>query len=201
MANQDRVALYLFEIACVAYWLRNRERARDLLDAGDHAVFRQQAVLFFGAAPAGTDTHDYILELQDAVRTQRSFFRWLDARTVIMGGVSFSGKSLVRRAKLRSLYLADEGFAKAHPQYFLPDGDLTPLPNVQIFDHFATWTMREHPGWTTLRDIDNHCRSQKQWKPPAWVAVFFDRIFPPIVAVLFAAAIQVAIRVFLFPLE
>ena len=197
MANQDRVALYLFEIACVAYWLRNRERARDLLDAGDHAVFRQQAVLFFGAAPAGTDTHDYILELQDAVRTQRSFFRWLDARTVIMGGVSFSGKSLVRRAKQRTLYLADEGFARAHPQYFLPDGDLTPLPNVQIFHDFATWTMSEHPGWTTLRDIDNHCRSQKQWKPPAWVAVFFDRIFPQIVAILFAAAI----RVLLFPLE
>ena len=191
---------YLREIACVAFMLWDRERLRGWSKSGDHAGFEQQAVQSFGDAPAGEDREAYIQELKKAVQTQKNFFERLNkADTVTVQGLPFCGKSLVRRAKQRALFLADEGFATAHPDYF-PDGDYSsmfPGRNGELFDAFAAWTMREHPGWTTLRDIDNHCRSQKQWKPPAWVAVFFDRIFPQIVAILFTAAI----RVLLFPLE
>ena len=171
MANQGRVPQYLREIACVAYLLRNRERARDLLDAGDHAAFRQQAVRFFGPAPANVDPQDYIAGLQDAVRTQKSFFEWLDAWTVFPGGVSFSGQSLARRrAKLRTLFLADEDFATAHRQYFI-GGNIYAGPNGELFDAFATWTMREHPGWTTLSDIEKHCNRKEPWEPPVHMIV------------------------------
>ena len=170
MAGHSRVPQYLREIACVAYLLRNRERARDLLDAGDHAAFRQQAVRFFGPAPANVDPQDYIAGLQDAVRTQKSFFEWLDAWTVFPGGVSFSGQSLARRrAKLRTLFLADEDFATAHRQYFI-GGNIYAGPNGELFDAFATWTMREHPGWTTLSDIEKHCNRKEPWEAPEWVS-------------------------------
>ena len=192
MANQGRVPQYLREIACVAYLLRNRERARDLLDAGDHAAFRQQAVRFFGPAPANVDPQDYIAELQDAVRTQKSFFEWLDAWTVFPGGVSFSGQSLARRrAKLRTLFLADEDFATAHRQYFI-GGNIYAGPNGELFDAFATWTMREHPGWTTLSDIEKHCNRKEPWEAPAWVL----DMLPPIVALVVAAALFVFVLPF-----
>ena len=86
---------------------------------------------------------------------------------------------------------ADHSFATAHPQYF-PGGNIYPGPNGELFDAFADWTMREHPGWTTLRDIDDHCGRREPWEAPAWVL----DMLPPIVALVVAAALFV----FVFPL-
>ena len=109
-----RVQQRLREMACVAFLLRNRERAVDLLDAGDHATFRQQAVQFFGPAPANVDPQDYIAELQTAVQTQKSFYVFLSKYCLTVGGVTdltIRGVSDARRAKQRKnfLFLAKEG--------------------------------------------------------------------------------------------
>ena len=108
MANQGRVRQRLREMACVAFLLRNRERAVDLLDAGDHATFRQQAVQFFGPAPANVDPQDYIAELQTAVQTQKSFYVFLSKYCLTVGGVTdltIRGVSDARRAKQRKNFL------------------------------------------------------------------------------------------------
>ena len=189
-----RVQQRLREMACVAFLLRNRERMKELLDAGDHAAFRQQAVQFFGAAPADVDAQDYILKLEADFRTQKNFFRRLNkAPTVTVQGMPISGRWDSRRARQRKnfLFLAKEGadenfhsFATAFPEYFDPDGDLKPGPHNQLFYDFAEWTMREHPGWTTLRDIDDHCRQLEK----------------PTVPMIFTFVVVAAFVVFLFPL-
>ena len=79
MANAGRVHQRLREMAGVAYALGERERLSDLLDAGDHTAFRQQAVRFFGAAPADVDPQDYILKLEADFKTQKSFYARLNA--------------------------------------------------------------------------------------------------------------------------
>ena len=146
-----RVQQRLREMAGVAYSLAERERLSDMAYFGDHATFRQQAVQFFGAAPANMNQQDYILELHDAVQTQKSFYARLNAGPVTVRGMPISGRWDARRAKQRKNFLflaregADDSFAAAHSQYFLRDGDLDPGPNGELFDDFATWTMREHP--------------------------------------------------------
>tara|TARA_B100000459_G_C8559609_1_gene193372 strand:+ start:237 stop:938 length:702 start_codon:yes stop_codon:yes gene_type:complete len=185
MAVQQR----LREMAGVACMLRNREVLRDLLHAGNHAAFAQRAVQFFGAAPAGVDSRAYISELQTAVQTQRSFYERMNAGNVVtVQGMQISGRWDARRAKQRRNFLflaregADDSFATAHRQYF--DPDLNPGPNGELFDDFAEWTMREHPGWTTLRDIDDHCRQLEK----------------PTVPMIFTFVVVAAFVVFLFPL-
>ena len=167
-----RVQQRLREMACVAYLLRNRERMKELLDAGDHAAFAQQAPQLFGA---GVN----IPQLVTAVQTQTSFYVWLSMRIYNVGGVTgvtIRGVSDARRAKQRRNFLflahegADDSFATAHPQYFLPDGNMFPGTNGELFDAFATWTMREHPGWTTLSDIEKHCNRKEPWEAPEWVS-------------------------------
>ena len=179
-----RVQQRLREMACVAYLLRNRERMKELLDAGNHAAFEQQAPQLFGA---GVN----IPQLVTAVQKQTSFYVWLSMRIYNVGGVTgvtIRGVSDARRAKQRRnfLFLANEGaddsFATAHRQYF--DPDLNPGPNGELFDDFAEWTMREHPGWTTLRDIDDHCRQLEK----------------PTVPMIFTFVVVAAFVVFLFPL-
>ena len=191
-----RVQQRLREMACVAYLLRNRERMKELLDAGDHAAFRQQAVQFFGAAPADVDPQDYILKLEADFRTQKSFYARLNAApTVTVQGMPISGRWDSRRARQRKnfLFLAKEGadenfhsFATAFPEYFDPDGDLKPGPHNQLFYDFAEWTMREHPDWTRISHIDDHCGRREPWEAPAWV--------PRIVAVVVFAAVVVFYR-------
>ena len=185
MAVQQR----LREMAGVACMLRNREVLRDLLHAGNHAAFAQRAVQFFGAALAGVDSRAYISELQTAVQTQRSFYERMNAGNVVtVQGMQISGRWDARRAKQRRNFLflaregADDSFATAHRQYF--DPDLNPGPNGELFDDFAEWTMREHPGWTTLRDIDDHCRQLEK----------------PTVPMIFTFVVVAAFVVFLFPL-
>ena len=181
-----RVQQRLREMACVAYLLRNRERMKELLDAGDHAAFEQQAPQLFGAGV-------HIPQLVTAVQTQTSFYAWLSMRIFNVGGVTgvtIQGVSDARRAKQRRNFLflaregADDSFATAHPQYFLPDGNMFPGTNGELFDDFAEWTMREHPGWTTLRDIDDHCRQLEK----------------PTVPMIFTFVVVAAFVVFLFPL-
>ena len=181
-----RVQQRLREMACVAYLLRNRERMKELLDAGDHAAFEQQAPQLFGAGV-------HIPQLVTAVQTQTSFYVWLSMRIYNVGGVTgvtIRGVSDARRAKQRRNFLflaregADDSFATAHPQYFLPDGNMFPGTNGELFDDFAEWTMREHPGWTTLRDIDDHCRQLEK----------------PTVPMIFTFVVVAAFVVFLFPL-
>jgi len=193
MANAGRVHQRLREMACVAYLLRNRERMRELLDAGDHAAFEQQAPQLFGAGV-------HIPQLVTAVQTQTSFYAWLSMRIFNVGGVTgvtIQGVSDARRAKQRRNFLflaregADDSFATAHPQYF-PGGNIYPGPNGELFDAFADWTMREHPGWTTLRDIDDHCGRREPWEAPAWVL----DMLPPIVALVVAAALFVFVLPF-----
>ena len=193
MANAGRVHQRLREMACVAYLLRNRERMRELLDAGDHAAFEQQAPQLFGAGV-------HIPQLVTAVQTQTSFYAWLSMRIFNVGGVTgvtIRGVSDARRAKQRRNFLflaregADDSFATAHPQYF-PGGNIYPGPNGELFDAFADWTMREHPGWTTLRDIDDHCGRREPWEAPAWVL----DMLPPIVALVVAAAFFVFVLPF-----
>ena len=188
-----RVQQRLREMACVAYLLRNRERMRELLDAGDHAAFEQQAPQLFGAGV-------HIPQLVTAVQTQTSFYAWLSMRIFNVGGVTgvtIQGVSDARRAKQRRNFLflaregADDSFATAHPQYF-PGGNIYPGPNGELFDAFADWTMREHPGWTTLRDIDDHCGRREPWEAPAWVL----DMLPPIVALVVAAALFVFVLPF-----
>ena len=176
-----RVRQRLREMACVAYLLRNRERMKELLDAGDHAAFRQQAVQFFGAAPADVDPQDYILKLEADFRTQKNFFERLNkAPTVTVQGMPISGRWDSRRARQRKnfLFLAKEGadenfhsFATAFPEYFDPDGDLKPGPHNQLFYDFAEWTMREHPDWTLISHIDDHCGRKEPWEPPLHLIV------------------------------
>ena len=176
-----RVQQRLREMACVAYLLRNRERMKELLDAGDHAAFRQQAVQFFGAAPADVDPQDYILKLEADFRTQKNFFERLNkAPTVTVQGMPISGRWDSRRARQRKnfLFLAKEGadenfhsFATAFPEYFDPDGDLKPGPHNQLFYDFAEWTMREHPDWTLISHIDDHCGRKEPWEPPVHMIV------------------------------
>ena len=189
-----RVQQRLREMACVAYLLRNRERMKELLDAGDHAAFEQQAPQLFGAGV-------HIPQLVTAVQTQTSFYAWLSMRIFNVGGVTgvtIQGVSDARRAKQRRNFLflaregADDSFATAHPQYFLPDGNMFPGTNGELFDDFAEWTMREHPGWTTLRDIDDHCGRREPWEAPAWVL----DMLPPIVALVVAAALFVFVLPF-----
>ena len=179
-----RVQQRLREMACVAFLLRNRERMKELLDAGDHAAFAQQAPQLFGAGV-------HIPQLVIAVQTQTSFYAWLSMRSFNVGGVTgvtIRGVSDARRAKQRKNFLllaregADDSFATAHRQYF--DPDLNPGPNGELFDDFAEWTMREHPGWTTLRDIDDHCRQLEK----------------PTVPMIFTFVVVAAFVVFLFPL-
>ena len=193
MANAGRVHQRLREMACVAYLLRNRERMRELLDAGDHAAFEQQAPQLFGAGV-------HIPQLVTAVQTQTSFYAWLSMRIFNVGGVTgvtIRGVSDARRAKQRRNFLflaregADDSFATAHPQYF-PGGNIYPGPNGELFDAFADWTMSEHPGWTTLRDIDDHCGRREPWEAPAWVL----DMLPPIVALVVAAALFVFVLPF-----
>ena len=181
MANQGRVPQRLREMACVAYLLRNRERMKELLDAGNHAAFEQQAPQLFGAGV-------HIPQLVTAVQTQTSFYVWLSMRICNVGGVTgvtIRGLSDARRAKQRRNFLflaregADDSFATAHPDYF-PDGNIYPGPNGELFDAFAEWTMREHPEWTRISHIDAHCGRREPWEAPAWV--------PRIVAV-FAAVV------------
>ena len=179
-----RVQQRLREMACVAYLLRNRERMKELLDAGDHAAFAQQAPQLFGA---GVN----IPQLVTAVQTQTSFYVWLSMRIYNVGGVTgvtIRGVSDARRAKQRRNFLflaregADDSFATAHRQYF--DPDFNPGPNGELFDDFAEWTMREHPGWTTLRDIDDHCRQLEK----------------PTVPMIFTFVVVAAFVIFLLPL-
>ena len=181
-----RVQQRLREMACVAYLLRNRERMKELLDAGDHAAFEQQAPQLFGA---GVN----IPQLVTAVQTQTSFYVWLSMRIYNVGGVTgvtIRGVSDARRAKQRRNFLflaregADDSFATAHRQYF--DPDLNPGPNGELFDAFAEWTMREHPDWTRISHIDDHCGRREPWEAPAWV--------PRIVAVVVFAAVVVFYR-------
>ena len=188
-----RVQQRLREMACVAFLLRNRERMKELLDAGDHAAFEQQAPQLFGAGV-------HIPQLVTAVQTQTSFYAWLSMRIFNVGGVTgvtIQGVSDARRAKQRRNFLflaregADDSFATAHPQYF-PGGNIYPGPNGELFDAFADWTMREHPGWTTLRDIDDHCGRREPWEAPAWVL----DMLPPIVALVVAAALFVFVLPF-----
>ena len=176
MANQGRVRQRLREMACVAFLLRNRERMKELLDAGDHAAFEQQAPQLFGAGV-------HIPQLVTAVQTQTSFYAWLSMRIFNVGGVTgvtIRGVSDARRAKQRRnfLFLAHEGadkdfhsFATAHQEYFDPDGDLKPGPHNQLFDKFAAWTMREHPDWTQISHIDDHCGRKEPWEPPVHMIV------------------------------
>ena len=187
-----RVQQRLREMACVAYLLRNRERMKELLDAGDHAAFEQQAPQLFGAGV-------HIPQLVTAVQTQTSFYVWLSMRIYNVGGVTgvtIRGVSDARRAKQRRNFLflaregADDSFATAHRQYF--DPDLNPGPNGELFDDFAEWTMREHPDWTRISHIDDHCGRTEPWEAPAWVL----DMLPPIVAlVVFAFS-----AVFVLPL-
>ena len=181
-----RVQQRLREMACVAYLLRNRERMKELLDAGNYAAFEQQAPQLFGAGV-------HLPQLVTAVQTQTSFYAWLSMRIFNVGGVTgvtIRGVSDARRAKQRRNFLflaregADDSFATAHPQYFLPDGNMFPGTNGELFDDFAEWTMREHPGWTTLRDIDDHCRQLEK----------------PTVPMIFTFVVVAAYVVFLFPL-
>ena len=158
-----------------------------------HATFRQQAVQFFGAAPADVDPQDYILKLEADFRTQKNFFERLNkAPTVTVQGMPISGRWDSRRARQRKnfLFLAKEGadenfhsFATAFPEYFDPDGDLKPGPHNQLFYDFAEWTMREHPDWTRISHIDDHCGRTEPWEPPAWVL----DMLPPIVALVVSA--------------
>ena len=185
MAVQQR----LREMAGVACMLRNREVLRDLLHAGNHAAFAQRAVQFFGAAPAGVDSRAYISELQTAVQTQRSFYERMNAGNVVtVQGMQISGRWDARRAKQRRNFLflaregADDSFATAHRQYF--DPDLNPGPNGELFDDFAEWTMREHPDWTLISHIDDHCRQLEK----------------PTVPMIFTFVVVAAFVVFLFPL-
>ena len=115
-----RVQQRLREMACVAYLLRNRERMKELLDAGDHAAFEQQAPQLFGA---GVN----IPQLVTAVQTQTSFYVWLSMRIYNVGGVTgvtIRGVSDARRAKQRRNFLflaregADDSFATAYPDSF-----------------------------------------------------------------------------------
>ena len=172
MAVQQR----LREMAGVACMLRNREVLRDLLHAGNHASFAQRAVQFFGAALAGVDSRAYISELQTAVQTQRSFYERMNAGNVVtVQGMQISGRWDARRAKQRRNFLflaregADDSFATAHRQYF--DPDLNPGPNGELFDDFAEWTMREHPDWTLISHIDDHCGRKEPWEPPVHLIV------------------------------
>jgi len=179
-------------MACVAYLLRNRERMKELLDAGDHAAFEQQAPQLFGA---GVN----IPQLVTAVQTQTSFYVWLSMRIYNVGGVTgvtIRGVSDARRAKQRRnfLFLAHEGaeenfhsFATAFPEYFGPDGDLNPGPNGELFHALAAWTMTKHPEWTQISHIDDHCGRTEPWEAPAWVL----DMLPPIVALVVAAALVV----------
>ena len=189
MANQGRVRQRLREMACVAYLLRNRERMKELLDAGNHAAFEQQAPQLFGAGV-------HIPQLVTAVQTQTNFYAWLSMRIFNVGGVTgvtIRGVSDARRAKQRKnfLFLAKEGadedfhsFATAHQEYFDPDGDLKPGPRNQLFDDFAEWTMREHSDWTQISHIDDHCRQLEK----------------PTVPMIFTFVVVAAFVVFLFPL-
>ena len=189
-----RVQQRLREMACVAFLLRNRERMKELLDAGDHAAFEQQAPQLFGAGV-------HIPQLVTAVQTQTSFYAWLSMRIFNVGGVTgvtIRGVSDARRAKQRRNFLflaregADDSFAMAHPRYFLADGDLDPGPNGELFDAFAEWTMREHPDWTLISHIDDHCGREEPWEAPAWVL----DMLPPIVALVVAAAFFVFVLPF-----
>ena len=198
-----RVQQRLREMACVAFLLRNRERMKELLDAGDHTAFRQQAVRFFGAAPADVDPQDYILKLEADFKTQKSFYARLNAApTVTVQGMPISGRWDARRAKQRKnfLFLAHEGadedfhsFATAHQEYFDPDGDLKPGPHNQLFDKFAAWTMREHPDWTQISHIDDHCGRKEPWVPPEWVSfiVAWVLVAAVIAFLVFSAAVVV----------
>ena len=167
-----RVRQRLREMACVAYLLRNRERMKELLDAGNHAAFEQQAPQLFGAGV-------HIPQLVTAVQTQTSFYVWLSMRICNVGGVTgvtLRGVSDARRAKQRRNFLflaregADDSFATAHPDYF-PDGNIYPGPNGELFDAFADWTMREHPDWTRISHIDDHCGRKEPWEPPVHLIV------------------------------
>ena len=188
-----RVQQRLREMACVAYLLRNRERMKELLDAGNHAAFEQQAPQLFGA---GVN----IPQLVTAVQTQTSFYVWLSMRIYNVGGVTgvtIRGVSDARRAKQRKNFLflaregADDSFATAYPDYF-PDGNIYPGPNGELFYAFAAWTMTKHPDWTRISHIDDHCGRTEPWEAPAWVL----DMLPPIVALVVAAAVFV----FVFPL-
>ena len=188
-----RVRQRLREMACVAYLLRNRERMKELLDAGNHAAFEQQAPQLFGA---GVN----IPQLVTAVQTQTSFYVWLSMRIYNVGGVTgvtIRGVSDARRARQRKNFLflakegADDSFATAYPDYF-PDGNIYPGPNGELFYAFAAWTMTKHPDWTRISHIDDHCGRTEPWEAPAWVL----DMLPPIVAFVVVAAIVV----FLFPL-
>ena len=188
-----RVQQRLREMACVAFLLRNRERMRELLDAGDHTAFEQQAPQLFGA---GVN----IPQLVTAVQTQTSFYVWLSMRIYNVGGVTgvtIRGVSDARRAKQRKNFLflaregADDSFATAYPDYF-PDGNIYPGPNGELFYAFAAWTMTKHPDWTRISHIDDHCGRTEPWEAPAWVL----DMLPPIVAlVVFAFS-----AVFVLPL-
>ena len=183
-----RVQQRLREMACVAYLLRNRERMKELLDAGNHAAFEQQAPQLFGA---GVN----IPQLVTAVQTQTSFYVWLSMRIYNVGGVTgvtIRGVSDARRAKQRKNFLflakegADDSFATAFPDYF-PDGNIYPGPNGELFNAFAAWTMTKHPDWTRISHIDDHCGRTEPWEAPAWVL----DMLPPIVALVVAAALVV----------
>ena len=183
-----RVQQRLREMACVAYLLRNRERMKELLDAGNHAAFEQQAPQLFGA---GVN----IPQLVTAVQTQTSFYVWLSMRIYNVGGVTgvtIRGVSDARRAKQRRNFLflaregADDSFATAFPDYF-PDGNIYPGPNGELFNAFAAWTMTKHPDWTRISHIDDHCGRTEPWEAPAWVL----DMLPPIVALVVAAALVV----------
>jgi hypothetical protein len=190
-----RVQQRLREMACVAFLLRNRERMKELLDAGDHAAFEQQAPQLFGAGV-------HIPQLVTAVQTQTSFYAWLSMRILNVGGVTgvtIRGVSDARRAKQRRNFLflaregADDSFAMAHPRYFLADGDLDPGPNGELFDAFAEWTMREHPDWTLISHIDDHCGRKEPWVPPEWVSfiVAWVLVAAVIAFLVFSAAVVV----------
>ena len=176
-----RVQQRLREMACVAYLLRNRERMKELLDAGNHAAFEQQAPQLFGA---GVN----IPQLVTAVQTQTSFYVWLSMRICNVGGVTgvtIRGVSDARRARQRKNFLflakegADDSFATAFPDYF-PDGNIYPGPNGELFYAFAAWTMTKHPDWTQISHIDDHCGRTEPWEAPAWVL----DMLPPIVALV-----------------
>ena len=143
-----RVQQRLREMACVAFLLRNRERMKELLDAGDHAAFEQQAPQLFGAGV-------HIPQLVTAVQTQTSFYAWLSMRIFNVGGVTgvtIRGVSDARRAKQRRNFLflaregADDSFATAHTPSTSPAATSTPDPTASFLTHSQTGRCASTPA-------------------------------------------------------
>ena len=125
---------------------KSRARAR-LAQRGRPRLVRAAGSGFFGPAPANVDPRPYAPKPRSDCETRpRSGLSHCDEHSAAWTRAARNSGPLPHA-------LRREDPCRDGPPQYRDTGGKVPGPNGELFD-FANWTMREHPGWTAISDID-----------------------------------------------